>query len=105
MTYSGAKLRLSRWVFKKHKRRVTVTPICARFDSIKSSEVDTDASAVGGGTVLIQTVGDEQGIAYASMSLNTVRNNYGATELELFAVNFAIKKFRIIWKARCHSKW
>lgn len=69
-------------------------PILAHFDPCRPVEIHTDAFAVGVGAVLVQKYEDgEHPNAYTSKALNKAQRNYGATELELFAVVIAIEKF------------
>ncbi len=84
---------LQQVAFDDLNNRLVTTPIVAHYDPLKPVTLVTDASAVGVGAVCLQSEGGEKRVvAYASTTLNKTRN-YGATELELYAVVFAIEKF------------
>lgn len=71
----------------------------------KPSKVHTDASAVGVGAGLIQKADEQENpIAKASKSLNEPQGNYGATELELLAVVFAVEKFQYYFEGAMSFK-
>ena len=58
--------------------------------------VETDASSVGVGAVLVQCIdGENHPIQYASRTLNTAEKNYSACEREALAVIYALRKFRV----------
>ncbi|KAI5746665.1 hypothetical protein M8J77_006124 [Diaphorina citri] len=77
------------------KTVLTTPPVLSRPDWSKEFRIETDASLVGLGAVLIQTIDDvDRVIEYASRSLTKAEKNYSVTELELLAVIFAIKRFR-----------
>lgn len=83
------------WAFKKLKRRLVFVLILAHFVPKKQVEIHIDASTVGVGAVLIQKNQDtEHAVSYASKAHNKAQKNYGATELELYAVIFAVEKFQ-----------
>ena len=59
--------------------------------------IQTDASSVGLGAVLLQFKGDiEKPIWFASRALSSLESKYHARELECLAIKWALKKFRPI---------
>lgn len=83
--------------FKELQKKLTNFPILRHFNPTVPLEIHTDASSVGVSAVLIQRSGsDERIIAYASKTLNQAQRNYGATQLQLYAVVFGIEKFKHI---------
>lgn len=81
--------------FEAIKGEIVGMPVLAYFDADKAIHVQTDASKLGLGAVLIQ-VGKP--VAYASRSLSTHEKNYSNIEREFLAVKFACQKFHhYIW--------
>lgn len=81
--------------FKSLKACLVSTPVLSCPDYSKPFEVHTDASDVGIGAVLTQTLdGVEKVIAYMSKSLSKQERNYSATEREALAVLTAIEHWR-----------
>ena len=81
--------------FDTLKERLTTAPILARPDLNEDFILYTDASRIGLGAVLSQVQeGKEQVIAYASKTTNNSQSNYGATQLEMCALVWAIRHFR-----------
>ncbi len=73
----------------------------AHFDSTRTVTPVTDASATGVGAICCQHDGtSERALSYASKTLNKARN-YGATELELYDIVFAVEKFHCYVNDRC----
>ena len=69
------------------------TLICPNFE--EPFVLQTDASSVGLGAVLTQTVASEERvIAFASRALSDTEKRYSVTEQECLAVIWAIQKFR-----------
>jgi hypothetical protein len=77
------------------KRRVTSAPIIQPPNWDEPFEIMCDASDYAVGAVLGQRIGKNlHVIAYASRMLDGAQCNYHTTEKELFAVVFALEKFR-----------
>ena len=77
------------------KRRVTSAPIIQPPNWDEPFEIMCDASDYVVGAVLGQRIGKNlHVIAYASRMLDGAQCNYHTTEKELFAVVFALEKFR-----------
>ncbi|OWY95251.1 Gag-pol fusion protein [Phytophthora megakarya] len=81
--------------FDEIKSILTTKPLLLYPDFSKHFRLMTDASVVGLGACLMQDHGSGfQPIAYASKVLSTTESKYGISELECFAVAWAIKLFR-----------
>ena len=81
--------------FQTLKQKLQCALILRRPDYNLPFTIYTDASNVGVGGVLTQTVDNmEHVIAYCSRTLNKAEKNYSATERECLAVVYAIKEFR-----------
>ena len=66
---------------------------CPDFD--KPFEIQSDASNVGVGGVILQRINDkEHVVAYTSRTLNKAERNYSTTEKELLAVLHCVETFR-----------
>ena len=76
--------------FDELKRLLTETPLLAFGAKAFKFVLQTDASAVGQGTVLEQ---DGHPIAYASRSLTNSERNYSVIQHECLAIAFALKQF------------
>ncbi|XP_061957345.1 uncharacterized protein LOC133678848, partial [Populus nigra] len=77
------------------KRRVTSAPIIQPPNWDEPFEIMCDASDYAVGAILGQRIGKNlHVIAYASRMLDGAQCNYHTTEKELFAVVFALEKFR-----------
>lgn len=82
-------------VFDRIREHLIAAPILACPDFEQPFILQTDASSVGLGAVLTQTVeGVERVIAYTSQVLSDTQKRYTVTEQECLAVIWAIKKFR-----------
>ena len=77
--------------FKLVKKRLTEAPVLALPNPDKTYVVETDASVVGLGAVLLQ---DGMPIAYESRKLTSAERNYTTTEQELLAVVHALQTWR-----------
>lgn len=81
--------------FEEIIERLVSTPILANPDFSKEFIIQTDASDVGVGAVLVQGEGlDERVIAYFSKKLTKASQKYQVTERECLAVILAVEKFR-----------
>ena len=82
--------------FESLKQLLMTAPVLAflRFD--QGFVLETDASGLGLGAVLSQKQPDGKlhPIAFASLALSPCERNYGITELETFAVVWAVSHFR-----------
>ena len=73
-----------------HKENLLIRP-----DFTKQFILQTDGSALGLGAVLSQLIdGKDRPIAYASRRTSRTESNYGATQVELLAVVWAVQHFR-----------
>lgn len=77
------------------RESLTTAPVLACPDFEQPFVLQTDASSVGLGAVLTQTLqGEERVIAYASRALAGPETRYSVTEQECLAVVWAIRRFR-----------
>ena len=81
--------------FQTLKEKLCTTPVLAYPDFEKEFILYTDASGYALGAVLSQKDKDEKEhvIYYASKSLTDTEKNYSTTELECYAVVWAVEKF------------
>jgi len=81
--------------FQDLKTAIFSAPVLARPDFQKPFILHTDASRIGVGAILAQK--DDQGlehpIYFASKALSPAQSNWSATELEGYAVVWAVDKF------------
>ncbi|KAH8335345.1 hypothetical protein KR059_001065, partial [Drosophila kikkawai] len=81
--------------FDDLKSKLTEAPVLACPDFNEKFVLQTDASDIGLGAVLTQTIqGEERVIAFASRRLIAAEENYSATEKECLAIIWAIRKLR-----------
>lgn len=82
--------------FIKIKEALTSAPVLVSPDFSRKFVIQCDASDVGVGAVLTQTLEDDEEhvIAFASRSLSKAERVYTTTEKELLAVLYAVDKFR-----------
>lgn len=77
------------------KKILISAPVLANPDYSKKFIIQTDASDIGMGGLLVQGEGaDERVIAYTSAKFTATQRNYQTTERECLAVITAIEKFR-----------
>ena len=85
-------------VFEKLKSLLTTALVLAypSFEAGTEFILETDASKIGLGAVLVQKQTDNRihPIAYALRSLNPHEKNYGISELETLGFVWAVKHFR-----------
>jgi hypothetical protein len=75
--------------------RLVSSPVLAHFDQNIDVVVQTDASLVGLGAVLMQDAGDgPRPVAFISRKLTDAESKYHANELECLAIVWALKKLR-----------
>ena len=79
-------------VFKTLKRKCMTVPVLAFVDLEKPFILETDASGIGLGAVLLQEQQDGKlhPIAYASKALHGSQKNYHSSKLEFLALKWAI---------------
>ncbi|POM61781.1 Retrovirus-related Pol Polyprotein [Phytophthora palmivora] len=81
--------------FDNIKMELTKRPLLVYPDFSKPFTLETDACAIGLGSVLMQDLGKGlQPVAYASKVNSVAESKYSITDLECFAVIWAIKLFR-----------
>ncbi|GFW32547.1 hypothetical protein TNCV_677041 [Trichonephila clavipes] len=81
--------------FHSPKKALTSDPVLGMYDERASTEIHTDASGYGIGSVLVQIQNNvEKVIAYASRTLTKAEKNYFTTERECLAIVWATNKFR-----------
>lgn len=81
--------------FEKVKTRLSSSPVLANPDYERPFIIQTDASDIGIGGILVQGEGEqERVVAYWSQKLSSAQRKYQTTERECLAVITAIEKFR-----------
>ncbi|CAD6200279.1 unnamed protein product [Caenorhabditis auriculariae] len=83
--------------FQELKNRLTTAPILVGPMPSRPYQIETDASCIAIGAVLLQSRADGepfQAIAYASRKLRPAERNYPAIEAEALALVFALSEFR-----------
>ena len=97
--------------FEKIKSYLTSESVLHMPDWSIPFGLKTDASAVGIGAVLFQTVPDEDGtpqerpIAFFSRALNSAERNYSTTDRELLTIVAAVEHFRYYLYGRQATIW
>ena len=89
--------------FMQLKALLTRAPILAIPNFSRDFHLETDASGLGLGAVLMQEQDDGtmKPLAYASRTLQQHEENYGATEMEALGVVWAIRHFRQYLYGHC----
>ena len=84
--------------FEEFKQKLKTTPLLALPDFDFLFVVETDASSVAVGAVLVQKKKDGKiyPVRYASRTTTKMEREYSACEREELAVIFALKKFRVV---------
>ncbi|GFU23148.1 retrovirus-related Pol polyprotein from transposon 17.6 [Trichonephila clavipes] len=82
--------------FEKLKKLLTESPVLSIFQQGKTTELHTNASQQGYGTVLLQEAEDGKlhPVQYMSQKTTQAEEKYSSYELEVLAVVNALKKFR-----------
>lgn len=81
--------------FNQIKRKLISAPVLHCPDFSQRFEIQTDASNVGLGAVLVQRINDEECVvSYASRTLSNAEKNYTVTERECLGVLFGVETFR-----------
>ena len=83
--------------FNKIKEAICAEKVLKRYNQNAELFLQTDASGVGVGAIILQynEKGFLQPIAYASRVLNTAERNYPQIERELLGIVFGVTKFRL----------
>ena len=85
-----------RAAFNKLIALISSAPILVHPDVNKKKRVQTDASKVGAGAVLLQLQDDGvwHPISFASWLFNSAQRNYSTTDRELLSIILALRKWR-----------
>ena len=83
-------------LFQELKKRISSPPILRLTDVNQSFILQTDASHLGVGAILLQedTAGEKRPIAFASRKLLPRESRYSTIERECLAIIWAVKKFQ-----------
>src|SRR6266436_6525208 len=82
--------------FEELKSLLITKPILSIYDPSKETELHTDASKVGIGSILIQKDGKNKNVvSYYSRRLNKHEENYSTSELECLAVIDSVDHFHV----------
>jgi len=101
--YKMTQTKASRCVWSEHtlkcfnvlKQALISAPILAFPDNTKAFIIQTDASGVAIGAVLLQKHGVFKPVAFCSRKLNATEQRYSATERELLAIVYAVHQFKL----------
>jgi len=82
--------------FQEHKKRIRSPPILRLPDVSQPFILQTDASHLGVGAVLLQedTAGEKRPIAFASRKFLPRESRYSTIERECLAITWGVKKFQ-----------
>jgi len=92
--------------FQELKKRISTPPMLRLPDVTRPFIVQTDASHIGIGAVLLQedATGEQRPVAFASQKLQPRESNYSTIERECLAIVWGVTKFQEMYMER-NSTW